>query len=60
MASLASITVFCDDKTRTGIGKYCSAVSYAMVVEGAVKCIDMGSLRIELGDSGRERDSIAK
>lgn len=60
MASLASSTVFWGDKTRMGTGKYCRAVSDTAVGDGDVKCMDMGSLRMELGDSGRERWPMAK
>lgn len=60
MASFASITVFSDDSTRTGIGKYCSAVSEAMVAVGGVMCIDMGSLRMESGDSDLDRSPSGK
>jgi hypothetical protein len=55
MASLASTTVFSDDSTRTGTGKYCSATRDAVVADGEVKCIDM-----ESGDTDLARSPIAK
>lgn len=42
------------------MGKYCNAVSEAMVADGEVRCIDMESLRIELGDTDLARSPIAK
>jgi hypothetical protein len=42
------------------MGKYCSAVRDAIVADGEVRCIDMESLRIELGDTDLARSPIAK
>jgi hypothetical protein len=62
IASLATTTVFSDDNTRRGTGKYCSAVRDANVVVGDGRCIGSESeLRIEeLGDLDRGRSLIAK
>ena len=60
IASFARTTVFCADKTMTGTGKYCSAAKDAMVADGSARCIDMESLRIELGDSDLARSPMAK
>lgn len=62
MASFATMTVFKDDNTRTGTGRYCIAVSDAIVVVGDGKCIVRESvLRIdELRDLDRGRSPKAK
>jgi hypothetical protein len=56
MASFATTTVLSEDRTRTGTGRYCSAVRAAVSAVGSAICIDMESLPcIELGDSGGSR-----
>jgi hypothetical protein len=62
IASLATTTVFNDDNTRRGTGKYCSAVRDANVVVGDGECIESESeLRIEeAGDLDRGLSPIAK
>lgn len=60
MASLANMTVFCADSTRTGTGRYCSAVREAMVADGAARCIFILSLCMELGEADLQRSPMAK
>jgi hypothetical protein len=60
MASLARTTVFSEDSTRTGTGRYCSAVRDAIEADGDVKCMESESLRIEFGDADMGRSPIAK
>ena len=62
IASLATTTVFNDDNTMRGTGRYCSAVSDAIAVVGDGKCMERESeLRMdELGDLDRGRSPSAK
>jgi hypothetical protein len=62
MASLATTTVFNEESTRRGTGRYCSAVSDAIVVVGDIKRMERESeLRMdELGDLDRGRSPRAK
>lgn len=54
MASFAITTVFSEESTRSGIGRYCSAVNDATMADGWDEWIDIESLLcIELGDFGR-------
>lgn len=54
MASFAITTVLFDERTKRGIGRYCSAVKDAIIAVGWDECIDIESLLCnELGDLGR-------
>lgn len=54
MASFAITTVFSEDSTKRGTGRYCRAVRDATIADGVDECIDIESLLcIELGDFGR-------
>jgi hypothetical protein len=62
MASFANTTVFKEDRTRIGTGRYCNAVREAIVVVGDGNCMDRESeLRIDrLGDFDRGRSARSK
>lgn len=54
MASFAITTVFFEDRTKRGTGRYCRAVKDATMAEGCDECMDIESLLCtELGDLGR-------
>jgi len=51
IASFASTTVFKEERTRSGTGRYCSAVRDAAVIEGVVDVgIDIAWERMEPGE----------
>jgi len=51
IASFASTTVFKEERTRSGTGRYCSAVRDAAVVEGVMDVgIDIVWERMEPGE----------
>lgn len=52
MASLASTTVFIDDRTRMGTGRYCSAARAMAVVVGVGGMMMDSSLWTEPGEGG--------
>lgn len=54
MASFAITTLFSDERTKRGMGRYWRAVRDATVADGCDECIDIESLLcMELGDLGR-------
>jgi len=51
IASFANTTVFKEERTRSGMGRYCNAVRDAAVVEGVMDIgIDIAWDRMEPGD----------